>query len=424
MESSVENSISKYQKHMAYYVAVHLVIYGAVSALFDLPLLIPMILQLVMTALIWGGVFLYPVNRALSLDLSAISLALTPAVLVYMLSGHVWQLDAHMYFFAALAMTIAFKSVRATLIATTTIALHHLILNFALPYAVFPQGTDFLRVVFHAVVVIVETAVIVTTILGLLKNDAEIMAESRAAQLALEEAKVAKAKQEEIERQMRVESRNAMQAIADDFDKQIGGLIVSLSEASSQLYGTAEAMRTKIYDVKDRSEDTAGSAQSANQTVGNLNELTENIGEVVLSIRNIAEQTNLLALNATIESARAGDAGKGFSVVAEEVKKLAGETARKTDEIETRITDIQQATRESVVAMQRIVTNVSDIDAAITGVAQSVEEGEAGLRGRQDEQSSSIIHAASHVSDLSEQLKDSVRSFLQRIEAEGIHANA
>ncbi len=89
------------------------------------------------------------------------AMMLTVATLVAALDGHPWQIDMHMYFFASLAMLAAFCDWRAILVATATVAVHHLALNFILPAAVFPNGGDFFRVVMHAVIVLIEAGVLI-----------------------------------------------------------------------------------------------------------------------------------------------------------------------------------------------------------------------------------------------------------------------
>mgnify|MGYP006920271979 CR=1 FL=1 len=71
------------------------------------------------------------------------------SVLVYQMSGHPWQIDMHMYFFAALACLVAYCDYRPVLAGTIAVALHHLLLNFIFPAAVYPGGADFFRVVLH-----------------------------------------------------------------------------------------------------------------------------------------------------------------------------------------------------------------------------------------------------------------------------------
>ncbi|WP_017477423.1 methyl-accepting chemotaxis protein [Pseudomonas sp. PAMC 26793] len=128
---------------------------------------------------------------------------------------------------------------------------------------------------------------------------------------------------------------------------------VSTSEASGQ---SNQAAR----EGRDRVVETVGAIQTMTQDVQNTSVLIEglatqgrDIGKVLDVIRAIAEQTNLLALNAAIEAARAGEAGRGFAVVADEVRALAHRTAQSTQEIEKMVAGIQSGTGEAVQSMQQ-----------------------------------------------------------------------
>ncbi|KMT54283.1 methyl-accepting chemotaxis protein [Pseudomonas fildesensis] len=128
---------------------------------------------------------------------------------------------------------------------------------------------------------------------------------------------------------------------------------VSTSEASGQ---SNQAAR----EGRDRVIETVGAIQTMTQDVQNTSVLIEglatqgrDIGKVLDVIRAIAEQTNLLALNAAIEAARAGEAGRGFAVVADEVRALAHRTAQSTQEIEKMVAGIQNGTGEAVQSMQQ-----------------------------------------------------------------------
>ncbi|MVV50612.1 methyl-accepting chemotaxis protein [Pseudomonas sp. PB120] len=128
---------------------------------------------------------------------------------------------------------------------------------------------------------------------------------------------------------------------------------VSTSEASSQ---STQAAR----EGRDRVVETVGAIQTMTHDVQNTSLMIEglaaqgrDIGKVLDVIRAIAEQTNLLALNAAIEAARAGEAGRGFAVVADEVRALAHRTAQSTQEIEKMVAGIQNGTGEAVSSMQQ-----------------------------------------------------------------------
>ena len=111
-----------------------------------------------------------------------------------------------------------------------------------------------------------------------------------------------------------------------------------------------------------------------------LEEKVAGISVVVQLIADIANQTNLLALNATIEAARAGDAGKGFAIVASEVKALANQTARATEEITRQISEIQDSTHSSVEAISSIVQVNQDMSGVATAISAAVEQQHAATR--------------------------------------------
>ncbi|WP_416350712.1 methyl-accepting chemotaxis protein [Pseudomonas sp. CCI1.2] len=127
---------------------------------------------------------------------------------------------------------------------------------------------------------------------------------------------------------------------------------VSTSDASKDATTSASDGRELVMETVGAIERMSGDVQSTAELIGNLANESRDIGKVLDVIRGLADQTNLLALNAAIEAARAGEAGRGFAVVADEVRALAHRTQQSTSEIERMIGSIQGGTEQAVNSMR------------------------------------------------------------------------
>ena len=223
------------------------------------------------------------------------------------------------------------------------------------------------------------------------------------------------AERESEQRKIRKKRRETVEALAERFQASAGELVTTLLAAAATLKSNAETMARvtestgkSASEVKFASEqafrnvnDVAQATEELSTSLGEIDRKFERstaisqtavagarrtdaavvalvtdadkVGEVVQLIKHVAAQTNLLALNATIEAARAGAAGKGFSVVANEVKGLAAQTAKATEDIGARVSQIQATVRNSVDELRSIANTIVQMQSIAGEIGESVQ---------------------------------------------------
>jgi len=183
--------------------------------------------------------------------------------------------------------------------------------------------------------------------------------------------------------QLRATSTNMAETaeVADGEASMAASAIASASQGVQSVASASEEMDASISEISEQiSTISQRMMQAAEKITGTVDQVetlsttTQGISDVLNLINDIAEQTNLLALNATIEAARAGEAGKGFAVVASEVKALADQTARATGDIAKHIEDVQVHSRDTVNAVRDIGEQIQETNRVTATIAAAVEQ--------------------------------------------------
>jgi methyl-accepting chemotaxis protein len=202
---------------------------------------------------------------------------------------------------------------------------------------------------------------------------------------------------------------------ADQAVDRLQGQIAEASKDGEITAATAEQVARAARASASSVQSTVQGMEAINQStalvaarVREMGQRSEEIGRIVSTIQDIADQTNLLALNAAIEAARAGEQGRGFAVVADEVRKLAEKSGTSSREIAELVRAVQSGTEEAVRATEEAASNVARGVEEVRGSGQSLEEILSAAQ-QNSQSTASILAAAARVQELGAQVAESLQ---------------
>ena len=193
-------------------------------------------------------------------------------------------------------------------------------------------------------------------LIGEIQTDADMVA-SAAKKMTIAAENVAGSSQQQSASSLEIAAAMEQSTVSINLMSDSANQAQTISGDSESLMNETSGV---VSEAVNRIAKIATVVEQASQTVRTLGQESENVSKIVLVIKEVADQTNLLALNAAIEAARAGEQGRGFAVVADEVRKLAERTTQSTQEITTMISSMQSSARDAVTCIEDAVANVNE----------------------------------------------------------------
>ena len=292
---------------------------------------------------------LAPIGAAIALVGQAI--ALTGAF-----EGHPWQIDSHMVFFALLACLICLRNIPALLIAAGIIAVHHLSLTFVLPSLIYPSGglqENLGRTVFHAVVVVVETAALVATVFQLRKLETKMQAQTVTLQDALDASEASR------------EGVLASQAEAEAAKKEAEAT-QEKAEAALEQAQKAEAVRQAADAEKQKIE------QEQRDLADTMNRQQAQVVEALRKALSALENGDLTTRITDKLPQEYQALAAGFNVAVQSLEDMVSEVADRAEQMNAGIRDIYSATDDLAQRTELQARDLSGTSEALEGLTKSV----------------------------------------------------
>lgn len=450
---SIGDIRSEAAKYLTYALWVHIPVFLLLGLLVGQDGLLSTAL---ITALVAAGptaAMLMSDNKEMHQHLAAAGTVLMPAILLYVFAGHPWQVDAHMYFFASLAFLATLCDARSVIIAAIVIAVHHLLFNFVMPSWVFPEGADLVRVIMHAVIVVLETAVLfwVTTKLAAtfgaaseaeakaqsLADSAVSEAESAAAARAQAEEALLAIQNAEVEKEelshtkaeeLRLTEERAaenLRALGDDMESMLRSAVNELNTVNAGLTHETETLADMTRETTGATSVATGAtdnvshnvstvASSAEEMSASVSEIARQVSmstEVVTEARGYVELSEQRIVDLSARADKINDVLKMIGDIAEQTNLLALnatiEAARAGDagkgfavvasEVKSLANQSANATDEigNLLAGIRVATSDAvEVNKKIVDVVGKIEENSNGIAAAVEEQSAATEEIA------------------------------